>query len=79
MWGGDNAGAIVTDSSAHVHIGCTAALARSAGGRTPCTTSGRPFTTNRLIKASKQLAENSMDGLGLGALYVSQHAQKKLP
>jgi len=24
VWGGDNAGAIVTDSSAHVHIGCTA-------------------------------------------------------
>ena len=23
-WGGDNAGAIVTDSGAHVHIGCTA-------------------------------------------------------
>ena len=22
-WGGDNAGVIVTDSSAHVHIGCT--------------------------------------------------------
>jgi hypothetical protein len=24
VWGGDNAGAIVTDSNAHVHIGCTA-------------------------------------------------------
>ena len=24
LWGGDDAGAIVTDSSAHVHIGCTA-------------------------------------------------------
>ena len=23
-WGGDNAGAIVSDSGAHVHIGCTA-------------------------------------------------------
>ena len=23
VWGGDNAGAIVTDTSAHVHIGCT--------------------------------------------------------
>ena len=23
-WGGDNAGAIVSDTSAHVHIGCTA-------------------------------------------------------
>jgi len=24
VWGGDNAGAIVSDSNAHVHIGCTA-------------------------------------------------------
>ena len=38
VWGGDNAGAIVTDSSAHVHIGCTAgdtkqALVADSSGR----------------------------------------------
>ena len=38
VWGGDNAGAIVTDSSAHVHIGCTAgdtkqALVADSAGR----------------------------------------------
>ncbi len=37
-WGGDNAGLIATDSSAHVHIGCTAgdvegALQVGPGGR----------------------------------------------
>ena len=37
-WGGDNAGVIVTDSSAHVHIGCTVgdvhqALETDAEGR----------------------------------------------
>ena len=30
VWGGDNAGAIVTDSSAHVHIGCTAGDTKQA-------------------------------------------------
>lgn len=37
-WGGDNAGVIVTDTSAHVHIGCTAgdtkqALVADSAGR----------------------------------------------
>ncbi len=30
VWGGDNAGAIVTDMSAHVHIGCTAGDTKQA-------------------------------------------------
>lgn len=30
VWGGDNAGAIVTDSNAHVHIGCTAGDTKQA-------------------------------------------------
>src|SRR5207247_8693503 len=30
VWGGDNAGAIVTDASAHVHIGCTAGDTKQA-------------------------------------------------
>ena len=30
VWGGDNAGAFVTDSSAHVHIGCTAGDTKQA-------------------------------------------------
>src|SRR5207249_2655450 len=29
-WGGDNAGLIATDSSAHVHIGCTAGDTKQA-------------------------------------------------
>ena len=30
VWGGDNAGAIVSDMSAHVHIGCTAGDTKQA-------------------------------------------------
>ncbi|HEV2749828.1 MAG TPA: hypothetical protein VGV12_04815 [Gemmatimonadales bacterium] len=30
VWGGDNAGAIVSDTSAHVHIGCTAGDTKQA-------------------------------------------------
>jgi hypothetical protein len=37
-WGGDNAGMIVTDSAAHVHVGCTFG---DMPGRIPLDASGR--------------------------------------